>query len=115
MFPTTTFKINLTYQTLEKNWIYPWADNLGLDSIQQSCSIFPVSSFIIPTIGFYKLEDNECISSMEQWDQSKLLVFVFRNIDSMDDHLYHVDPLTCIEGDFKFKCVVFEFLLSISF
>lgn len=33
----------------------------------------------------------------------------------MDDHLYHVDPLTCTEGDFKFKYVVFEFLPSISF
>lgn len=46
---------------------------------------------------FYKLEDNECISSMEQWDQYKLLVFVFRNIDSVDDHLYPVGPLTCAE------------------
>lgn len=31
----------------------------------------------------------------------KLLVFVLRNFDSMDDHLYFVDPLTCTECDFS--------------
>lgn len=61
----------------------------------------------MPTVDFYKLGDNECISSVEQWDQYKLLVFVFRNIKSMDDLLYHVDSLTCTEGDFKFKYVMF--------
>lgn len=96
---TTLFKISLNYQALEKNWTSPWADSL--DSVQHSCSIFPVSRFIMPTMDFYKLEDNECIRSMEQWDQCELLVFVFRNINSMDNLLYHVDFLTCTEGDFK--------------
>lgn len=103
-FLTTPFKISLTYQALEKNWTSPWADNL--DSLQHSCSIFPVSRFIMPTVDFYKLEDNECIRSMEQWDQCEFLVFVFRNINSMDNLLYHVDFLTCTEGDFK-VCSVF--------
>lgn len=51
----------------------------------------------MPTVDFYKLEDNECISSMEQWDQCKRLVFVFINLNLMDDLLYHVDPSTCTE------------------
>lgn len=65
-WPTSTFQISLTYQALEKNWTCPWADSSGLDYLQLSCSIFPMSSFIITNNGFYTLEDSECKSSMEQ-------------------------------------------------
>jgi hypothetical protein len=41
-------------------------------------------------------------------------MFVFRRIDPVSDRLYHVDPLTCTEGDFKLKSVVWAFL-SIQF
>lgn len=89
-----------------------------LHSIPAQSSQFPW--FIIPTIVlcvfFYKLEDNECISSMEQWNQYKLLVFVFRNIDPVDDHLYPVGPLTCTEVILSLKvCGVGVFILSIQF
>lgn len=67
-----------------------------LHSIPAQSSQFPW--FIIPIILLCVfLEDNECNSSMEQWDQYKLLVFVFSNIDSVDVHVYPVSPLTCTE------------------
>lgn len=70
---------------------------------------FTLPSFIVPIIGSYTLEDNECIPSIGQWDSYKL-IFVFININSINDCLYPVDPLTCAEGDFKFIWHLHSFL-----
>lgn len=41
---------------------------------------------------------------------SKLLVFLCRNINPMNDYLYLVGSFTCTEGDFNFKYIVLAFL-----
>lgn len=61
---------------------------MGLNYLKHSSSPHP--SFIVPTAGPYTLEDNECIPSMEPRD-NYTLIFVFININSINDCLYPVD------------------------
>lgn len=48
-------------------------------------------------------------------DECKFLVFVFRNTDSVDDHLYHVGPLTRTEVILNLSMQCLRFFCPYSF